>query len=342
MPLSSLQRHIRAAMRVLVEFNLNGSFRCYRCHVEKIQLSPKMEVVLEDYRVFCIEKLGHGLRTIRVRERNIRLFLKFLNSNKITAFKEIRHPLISKFILSQTHLQITTLATLTASLRSFLRYLCIENQVSENLAQKVHSIRVLHDQHIPAIWKNEDVTSLLAVVDRNTPLGKRNYAILLFAIKMGMRVGDIRELCLENILWKEERIDLKQSKSKATLSLPLTKEIGHAVIDYLQNGRPKSQYRQIFLRAKAPFTPFCQNTNLYSLLSTYRRKAGLTYQKQSHCGMHSLRHTLASNLLEASVPMETIAGILGHSSIETTRIYTKVSIEMLRSAAVDPEEVCHA
>lgn len=342
MPLGSLQRHIRAAMRVIEEYSLKGSFRCYRQHVEKFQLSSKMEDILASYRQFCIEKLGHGLGTLRVRGRNIRVFLKFLDSNRITFLKEIGQPLITKFILSQNHLKTTTLATSVSSIRSFLRYLCIKDQIPENLVQEIHCIRVLNDCHIPAVWKDDDVITLLSAIDRKTTLGKRDYAILLLAIKLGMRVSDIRALCLENILWREERIDYKQSKTGDSLSLPLTKEIGNAIIDYLQNGRPTSQYRQIFLRAKAPLTPFSRNSNLHSLIATYRKKTGLINQKQGSCGMHSLRHTLASNLLEANVPLETIAGILGHNSIETTRIYTKVSVEMLRNAALDPEGVYYA
>ena len=188
----------------------------------------------------------------------------------------------------------------------------------------------------------DDIDALLAVVDRCSACGKRDYAILLLAARLGLRVSDIRTLRLDHLLWDSERIEKKQVKGGTPLSLPLTEEIGSALIDYLRNGRPKTQYREVFLRAHAPFEPFGDNNNLYYIITTYRRRANISLPLKSRKGLHSLRHTVASRLLEANVPIETISSVMGHLSTETTKDYTKIDIKALRSVAIDLEEVDHA
>jgi site-specific recombinase XerD len=126
------------------------------------------------------------------------------------------------------------------------------------------------------------------------------------------------------------------------VSLPLTDEIGTALIDYLKHGRPSTHYREVFLKIHAPIEPFGRDNTLHYIITTYRRRAGIALPAQSRCGLHSLRHTVASRLLEVGTSLETISSFLGHMSLESTRVYTKVDIETLRSAALDPDEVDHA
>lgn len=155
-------------------------------------------------------------------------------------------------------------------------------------------------------------------------------------------MGDIRTLRLEHLLWDQARIEIPQGKTGTPLNVPLTEEIGNAIIDYLRHGRPPTHYREVFLAANAPFRPFSCNNNLHHIITTYRRRAGIVLPKLSRRGMHALRHTVASRLLESGTPLETISAFMGHLSTETTRIYTKVDIEALRSAAINPEELTHA
>ena len=202
-------------------------------------------------------------------------------------------------------------------------------------------VRVGRNERIPSVWKGEDVDALLAAVDRSSPPGKRDYAILLLAARLGIRASDIRSLRFEHLLWDQARIEMTQTKTGEPLSLPLSEEIGHALIDYLRHGRPSSHHREIFLRANAPFEPFGHDNNLYHVITKYRRRANIDLPARSRCGLHSLRHTVASRLLLAGTPLETISGIMGHLSMETTRIYTKIDVEALRSVAIDLEEVPH-
>ncbi len=336
------QRHIRNVMHALTDFALHGCIQRRSHVVEKTKLSDNMEETLSGYEQFCREQLWSPLGTIRSRKRDITRFLYYLDSHGIESVKEIQASTLSRFVISCAHLKPATLAHLVSSIRSFLRYLYMTGSIDSNMVEHVPKIRVRSDEHIPSVWKSEDVDALLAAVDRSSPCGKRDYAILLLAVRLGMRVSDIRNLRFENLLWEQARIEINQAKSSEPLALPLTEEIGNALIDYLRYGRPESQLREVFLRANAPFKPFGHDNNLHYIITRYRRRAAINLPVQNRRGMHSLRHTMASRLLEAGIPLETISGIMGHISMETTRIYTKVNIEALQSVAIDPEEVTHA
>jgi integrase len=192
------------------------------------------------------------------------------------------------------------------------------------------------------VWEQELVVRLLEAVDRSSAKGKRDYAILLLACRLGMRVGDIRTLKLDQIHWEDSTIEITQSKTSVPLTLPLTNEVGEALIDYLKSGRPQSAHREVFLRVNPPFDPFGRNDNLHHIVTYWRLLAGIRFRAPRKRGLHSLRHSLATRLLEKGTPFTTIAEILGHTSLESTRIYAKADVEALRSVALDPEETNHA
>src|SRR6266852_5354567 len=135
--------------------------------------------------------------------------------------------------------------------------------------------------------------------------------------------------------------EITQAKTGTALSLPLTNEVGEALIDYLKSGRPQTTHREVFLKVKPPFDPFTGN-NLHHIVTYWRLLAGITFRSPQKRGIHSLRHTLATRLLENGTPFTTIAEILGHTNLESTRIYAKADVEALRGVALDPEEVNHA
>jgi integrase len=211
--------------------------------------------------------------------------------------------------------------------------------LQEDLSPHLPKIRVPRNAHIPSVWEKEEIANLLSAVNRKSAKGKRDYVILLMAYRLGLRSIDIRRLCLEDIDWIKSEIRIVQSKTRNPLVLPLIEECGEALIDYLQNGRPKSDSRHVFLISIAPYGPIKQHCTLHKIITFYRRKAGVTKPRNGNRGMHSLRHTFASRLLERNISMETISELLGHVSIESTNIYTKVNTQALRTAALDPEDL---
>jgi site-specific recombinase XerD len=335
------QCHIRNVMHALTGFALHGCLQRRSYVTGRTKFSTQNQEALSDYEQFCRNHMRSSFGTIRSHKRDIIRFLHYLESRGVNTVKELQASTVSQFVLSCSPLRPTTLARLISSIRSFMRFLCMEGITSSILVEQLPRIRVRPDEHIPSVWKNEDVVTLLASVDRSSPCGKRDYAILLLAARLGMRVSDIRNLRFENLLWEKARIEINQAKGGRPLAWPLTEDIGHALIDYLRHGRPASKHRHVFLRANAPFEPFGRDNNLYYIITRYRRRAAITLPVKNRKGMHSLRHTVASQLLEAGIPLETISGIMGHLSVETTRIYTKINVGALQSAAIDPEEVTY-
>jgi integrase/recombinase XerD len=248
---------------------------------------------------------------------------------------------LSAFVGTFTQVRPKTLSATVGHLRSFMRYLCLRGLAESRLIDQVPKVRVYSEDRLPTIWTAEHLQALLAAVDRACPTGKRDYAILLLASRLGLRAGDIRDLRLDQLDWDRSRVRIIQSKTGMPLELPLPEDVGQALIDYLRYGRPESPHREVFLRHNAPFGPFGHNNNLHGIISRYRCKAGIPLPRQGRKGLHSLRHTLASRLLEAGTPLHLIAGVLGHLTPETTRQYLRIDIESLRRAAIDPEEVFH-
>jgi site-specific recombinase XerD len=114
------------------------------------------------------------------------------------------------------------------------------------------------------------------------------------------------------------------------------------LIDYLRHGRPVTHHREVFLRVNAPLEPFGADDNLYHIITFYRRRAQIALPHEGQQGMHALRHTMATRLLATGTPLETIAALLGHRSLASTQLYTKVDLETLRHAALDVEDLPHA
>ncbi|MFC1707289.1 site-specific integrase [Planctomycetota bacterium] len=340
-PAASGQRHLLMAMRILLEFDLHGCFQRRRSGSYP-RLPDELSRVMGEYERFCVEALRLSPVTMRGRGRCVSRFLMYLASRGTPDVGTITIGTVSGFVGSQCHLMPRTLALLASNLRSFLRFLSMKGLVPAALVNRVPRIRIQHDARIPDVWRAEHVASLLATVDRGSPLGRRDYAILLLAARLGLRVGDIRDLRLEDLRWDEARIERLQAKTGTPVVLPLTEEIGQALIAYLQDGRPPSTRREVFLRHLAPFGPFERTNSLHYIIDKYRRLAGIKLPRAARRGLHSLRHTVATRLLEAGVPLEAISGVMGHVSSESTRIYTKVDLAALRSAALEIEEVQHA
>jgi integrase len=144
---------------------------------------------------------------------------------------------------------------------------------------------------------------------------------------------------LSNLNWNRKTIALSMQKTGQAQELPLLDDIGWAIIDYLKNGRPKTACNRLFIRHRAPFDSFGENESFYRELHRYMQIAGITPPTGVHCGLHSLRSTLARNMLEAKTPLPVISEVLGHTNINTTSIYLKIDLDGLRKCALDPEEV---
>lgn len=231
------------------------------------------------------------------------------------------------------------LATVISSIRIFLTLLYRKGYIESKSWEMLPKVKYTRNAFIPPSWKKDEVIKLLNAVDRGSPLGKRDYALLLLVVRLGLRASDVRNLRLNNIDWNRKKIVIIQAKTRQTLELPILDDVGWALIDYLKNGRPKTKTDAVFVNHKAPFGRFKETNGMQHILWKYMGFAGLKIPKNEHCGLHSLRSTLARTMLENDAPLPVISEVLGHESIQTTSIYLKINLAALRKCAIDPEEV---
>ncbi len=335
------RRHVVFAVKVLGTLARDGRIERSRTDVQKIGIPPAMKKPLRDFEQYCSDRLFLRPSTLNLRIRELAIFLAFLRTRDIQSLEQLQSADLTAFVAFRPRLKPKTLSRIVSDVRSFLRFLTLRGVLHRDLTHVLPTIRVPRDAAIPAVWDPELVVRLLEVVDRSSPRGKRDYAILLLACRLGLRAGDIRALTLDAFNWEADLIEFTQSKTGTPLQLPLTEEVGEALIDYLKSGRPQTNYREVFLTLNPPFAPFAENNNLYHIVTYWRQLAGIQFRSPQHGGLHSLRHTLATQLLRAETPFHVISEILGHATTASTLIYAKADVEALRGAALDTEEVDH-
>ena len=197
----------------------------------------------------------------------------------------------------------------------------------------VPSIRLVRERTIPSVYSKDEVERILACIDRCSIKGKRDYAMLSLAARLGLRSSDICGLTFGSLNWEKNMIEIFQKKTKKSVQLPLLNEVGDAIIDYLRF-RPKSSTNYVFLRVANP-PERLHNHSLYEIVTKYMRRAGVKIPPGKKHGPHALRHSLSSLMLEKRVPLPVISEILSHTSTETTKVYLKIDISHLRECALD-------
>lgn len=293
-------------------------------------LPQKYANLLNEYLAWC-QRNNNSAGTIDVKRTKIRQFLCFLDGRGII-LSNLTTADISDFMTTLCRYHRATVHVCSSVLRNFLCYLHESGILEDDLSPSVPRPKIYVDENIPETWTPEEVRQLLAVIDRSNAIGKRDYAMLLLAVLLGMRAGDICALKFKNLDWRQKLITYTQQKTKKTNTLPLLPIIGDAIIDYLKNGRLDSDSDNVFIRHVHPYGEFQSSTSLSENLKRYMKYAGLTVKKRKTA--HSLRHTLASTLLYDGTPLMTISNILGHNCPKTTSVYTKVDLPALRKCAL--------
>ena len=287
----------------------------------------------EDY-LKQMELKGRRKNTIRCHKKILLRFADYLDSLGITDYGSLSLDAINRFIkvVLCNYCNSVTMEYY-GILRKFLQYLAQSGKTVEDFSIKLIPVkRSAESARIPTTLTVEQIESILASVDRESPQGKRDYAVLMIAVKLGIRTCDIRNLRPSNIDWEQHTVSFTQIKTGEPLSLPLPIDVGWAIIDYLKNGRPVSTAPEIFLRAVAPYESL---QNFDNILIKYMRKAGIPLDSIKHHGLHSLRHSLATHMLDEDIPITSIQGVLGHVNAESTQKYIGVNVRQLRSCALE-------
>lgn len=280
-----------------------------------------------------------GLRPASVESYRHHLdrFEDWLGRTGVTGLGELSPELLSSFVAerSGTGLAKTTVRECCGVLRVFLRYAHREGLIGRDLHKTVEWPQVYRLSSLPRSVSWEEVGKVLAVPDRRTPCGKRDYAILLLLATYGLRAREIAAMTLDDIDWKRGRLAIPERKAGHSTAFPLSAAAGQALADYLQHGRPQVTGRHVFFRAVAPLRPVGT-----AAISSCARKclleAGIEVPRP---GSHTLRHSAVQRLVDDGFPLKTIGDFVGHRSAATTQIYAKIAVEPLRQVALgDGEE----
>ncbi len=335
------RRHLVYATKVLDDFARTGTITRFTVETTGLRVPVGMHKALREYEQYARERRHLRSTSLAERMHNIAVFLDFLRTRGLESLDTLQAEDLSAFVRTRAAWKPRTVARVSSGLRQFLKYLFMRDILPRDLSTAIPTIRLASNATVPSVWEPELVERLLAVVDRSSPKGKRDYAILLLAARLGLRLGDIKRLTLDHLHWATSTLEIVQNKTGEPLVLPLTEEVGTALIDYLRAGRPPVEHRHLFTNLTPPFEPICERDRLYRVVAFWRELAGIKFRTPQRQGLHSLRHTLATRLLGAQTPFPVISAVLGHASPATTFIYAKADVEMLRIAAIDPEEVRH-
>jgi site-specific recombinase XerD/transposase len=251
---------------------------------------------------------------------------------------EVSPALLSAFVTerSAAGLAKTTVREGCGVLRVFLRYAHREGVLGRDLSGTVGWPQAYRLATIPRSITWSEVDRVLGYVDRRTPCGRRDYAILLLLVIYGLRGREVAALRLDDIDWKRERLAVPERKAGHSTAYPLSPPVGDAIVDYLRHGRPATTDRHLFIRSLAPIRPL----GAAAVSACARRYLLLAGVDVPRPGSHTLRHTCVQRLVDAEFSLKEIGDFVGHRSPASTEIYAKVAIESLRQVSLgDGEEV---
>lgn len=290
-----------------------------------VSLSP-METLLGSFEHHLRSERGLAAGTVRGYVGHVRWFLDGLGSDQDLAGLAAAE--VTAAVLRRSEgVSVSATQYFVAALRSFLRFCFLEGLVERDLSQATLSMTGRRRCSLPKGITKTDADALLGSCDRRTSIGRRDYAMMLVLLRLGLRRSEVASLTLDDLDWRAGQV-LVHGKGARQDRLPLPAEVGEAIAGYLKRGRPRSDARQLFLQARAPFTPIASGT-VSSTVRRACRRAGV-----AELGAHRLRHTAACEMVAAGVPLVEIGQVLRHHSLQSTALYARVDVEQLRLLAV--------
>ena len=271
--------------------------------------------------------------TIKGKRLALTQFINYLGDNRIYTFSDCLQKHVSNHIYQISYLSNQTISGRLFIFRHFFNYLYQKGITTYSGNELFPVIFTNKRERILSFYSIEEIKQVISAVNRNTKSGKRDLAIILLASELGMRSSDICHLKLTDLYWERSTIEFIQYKTKAYLQLPLPESVRYVLIDYLKNARPTCTCKNVFVGIKNGFAPL-SNTCIHIFVSHYFKKGNIDISERKH-GPHALRHSLASNLMKNNTPMYVIRDVLGHSNLNTTRIYLNIDLDTLKQIALE-------
>jgi len=320
------------AIRMLISYQKDGDFE-FRTPSVSRTFNGQTGKTMEDYL--------HYLRTIVSLDENTisnkRYYLLSLNAyleNRRIALEDVDVDTFINFYAYQNY-SLASKHNSNGTLRLFLRY-----TYDTGITSRDYSTYILSDNYkkhckLPTTYTEEEIKGLLEAVDRASYIGKRDYLILLLASEYGWRSSDIVNFSFSQIDWDKNTITFSQQKTGVPVAYPLLSSIGNAIIDYLKHGRPNTDASQIIVAHESSKKgKKLSEETIHSIVTKHMRKANISNWTQKKHGPHSLRHSLAANLLKKNISIPVISTVLGHQNTESTKVYISVDNTRLKLCAL--------
>lgn len=329
-------RHVHVALNKLDYYFNHHALKpkCYS-YSRLTCIDREFEQIVSDYLKYCGRNQSIKESTLRTKRVYDVHFMNYLSLRNIQV-KDIDGDTVIDYLAKTNNKTEWTEATKNTSLyelRKFLTYLIDEQGVRRDSVSPLHVIFGCHAVCLPAYYEPVEIMKLVNSIDVSSPRGKRDYLICLLVTQLGLRAGDVSRLEFSNIHWDRETIEIVQQKTGNPLVLPLLRNLRFALLDYWKNSRPNCDSGTILLTLSKPHRCL-PNTFLAHVIKERLKKAGIDISARKH-GCHSMRHSLARNLLSGNEALSTITGILGHENSNTTRRYLGIDTRELRRISLE-------
>lgn len=322
---------IRARTRnihILSDFLSSGTIRKRIVRLIDYPLPGEIGIIAEKF----LESLRMARRcdlTINEHRRILSYFIERLSIKLINQVTDINELDVIDFIGSAQHCKDKYLNTS----RLFCRFLYKEKYINKNIEYILGRNNLPKHEKIPSVYNPNEIRQIERSVDQASPVGKRDYAILLLTTRLGLRASDVCNLEFSNIDWDKNTIRLSQYKTKRDLDLPLLADIGEAIVNYLKYGRPISDSSLVFLSVVAPYRAL-NHISMNGIISRVVTSSGIKINNRKF-GPHAMRHTLASQLLSNGISLPIISETLGHEKTQTTMNYLRIDLKSLMKCTLN-------
>jgi site-specific recombinase XerD len=302
-----------------------------------VSKSKHINTAIEAFRTHLSKTCGLSTSTIEGYTRCTRELLEVKYASKPIDFASLNAADFMTFVSDYaTRNSVIGAQRVASALRSYIRFLQLKGLCNGGLIYAVPQFPHWKLSHIPKVLTDKELKRFLSVFDRSKPSGQRDYAIALCMADLGLRLGEVARLSLDDIDWRKATLKIPSGKARRAKLLPLPKRLGKAIAAYIRNGRQKNSERSLFLRHKGrDGIPISAGVIRYSIRKAFIQ-AGLAPR---FTGTHVLRHTAATRMHSKGASLKEVADVLGHQSLDVTAIYTKVNLPMLSTVPLPWPEV---
>ena len=331
----SLYQQLMRSKRILDDFDT------YKIFMQKRSLPSSLysdypsnwNVVLDNYLDYLKNVRQNSNNSIIIKKRYLINLLSYFYKNGLNELDNFSKTFVVDFINKTIDKGNISKRRNFYVLRDFLNYLFIEDIILEDLSCYIPKIKKSRKRKLPTYLKTENIEQLLESIPKERKIDIRNYTIILIAARLGLRISDILNIKLKDIDWKNYKLNVIQPKTNNLNILPLSKEVGWAIINYIKNSRPKCNNEYLFVKMKYPF----EKMEKFNNFNKYFEKCNL--EENIKKGIHNLRHSFATNMLDNDIPIHIISSVLGHSDINTTSsTYIKIDTKNLKKVCLEVDE----